>query len=225
LALRGSRKWTVVAVSTIISGLVLYYAVEVAVARIKTTAVVQGVLQSDIIDLHLDDLSRRQIDILLRVEDPNFYSHRGVDLRTPGAGLTTITQALAKNLYFREFRPGIRKIKQTLVARFALHPLVSKDDQLVLFINMHNFCYETRGFSNAARFYYDKDFHSLDEREYIGLVAMFVGCGTFNPIRNPDEHNERVQRIQALISGEYVPIRMRDIYYGDDRHAFKMNYD
>jgi membrane carboxypeptidase/penicillin-binding protein len=147
-----------------------------------------------------------------------------VDLRTPGAGLTTITQSLVKKLYFREFKPGIRKVKQTLIARHALDPLVPKDDQLLMFINMHDFCYETRGLASAARFYYGKEFLALTEKEYIGLVAMFVGCGTFNPVRNPEEHRERVARIQRVLAGEYVPKGMRDIYYGDDRHAFKMNY-
>ena len=93
-----------------------------------------------------------------------------------------------------------------------------------MFINMHDFCYEAKGFASAARFYYGKEFHALTEKEYIGLVAMFVGCGTFNPVRNPEEHRERVARIQRVLAGEYVPTRMRDIYYGDDRHALKMNY-
>jgi len=204
-------------------GFILYYTAEVVVARIKTPQLVYEILQSDTIELQLNDLTARQIEILLKVEDPNFYYHHGVDLRTPGAGLTTITQALVKKLYFREFKPGIRKIKQTLIARFVLDKLIPKDDQLLMFINMHDFCYETRGLALAARFYYGKEFHTLDEKEYIGLVAMFVGCGTFNPIRNPDEHSERVARIQAVLTGEYVPKNMPDIYYGDDRHAFKMN--
>ena len=205
-------------------GCVLYYGIEVVVARIKTPQIVREILQSDVIVLRLSDLSPRQIEILLTVEDPQFYHHKGVDLRTPGAGLTTITQGLAKKLYFREFKPGIRKIKQTLIARYALNPLVPKDDQLLMFINMHDFCYEARGLASAARFYYGKEFHALTEKEYIGLVAMFVGCGTFNPFRNPEEHRERVARIQRVLAGEYVPKSMRDIYYGDDRNAFKMNY-
>jgi len=37
--------------------------------------------------------------------------------------------------YFEHFRQGLPKIRQTLIARFALDPLVSKEDQLLLFVN------------------------------------------------------------------------------------------
>jgi hypothetical protein len=40
--------------------------------------------------------------------------------------MTTITQSLVKGLYFRHFRPGIRKIRQSLIARFALDGHMSK---------------------------------------------------------------------------------------------------
>ena len=46
--------------------------------------------------LPLSAMSAWQKDALLRVEDPSFYEHHGVDLHTPGQGLTTITQALVK---------------------------------------------------------------------------------------------------------------------------------
>ena len=219
------RRWGAIAAAFLCAGLILYYSAEIIIARIRTPQIVEQIFQSGALELQLSDLTARQIEILLKVEDPNFYNHRGVDFRTPGAGLTTITQGLVKKLYFDEFRPGFRKIKQTLLARFALDPLVSKDEQLLMFINIHDFCYETKGLANAARYYYMKELQTLDEQEYIGLVAMFAGCGTFNSIRNPDEHAERVGRIQRMLSGEYTPERMADIYYGDDRNAFRMNYD
>jgi membrane carboxypeptidase/penicillin-binding protein len=221
---RVKRGWGIVAAASLFVLVPLYYTAEIIVARVRTPQIVQSFLQSDLIELQLKDLTPRQIEILLKVEDPNFYNHRGVDLRTPGAGLTTITQGLVKKLYFRDFRPGFRKIKQTLIARLALDPLVSKENQLLLFINISDFCYDTRGLGDAAHFYYGKDFQALSEHEYIALVAMFAGCATFNPIRNTDEHAERVARIKRMLSGDYIPKNMADIYYGDDRSAFRMNY-
>ena len=49
--------------------------------------------------------------MLLAVEDPGFYSHKGVDFASPGQGMTTITQALVKFLYFDSFIPGFAKIE------------------------------------------------------------------------------------------------------------------
>jgi membrane carboxypeptidase/penicillin-binding protein len=116
--------------------IIVYYAAVVLKARYNSPQIVEDILKSEAIKLQLSDLSKRQLDILLTVEDPNFFNHRGVDLKTPGAGLTTITQGLVKKLYFKEYKPGIRKIKQTLIARFALDPLVSKEDQLLMLINI-----------------------------------------------------------------------------------------
>jgi len=202
--------------------LCIYYFTTIVIARRHTPHIVQEIIQSDAIVLQLSDVSDRQLHILLTVEDPNFYNHRGVDLRTPGAGLTTITQGLVKKLYFKEFKPGIRKIKQTLIARFALDPLVSKDDQLTLFINIFDFCFGAKGFGEAAQYYYGKSFHELSEDEYISLVAMCVGCGSYNPIYNAEVNAERVSRIKKVLSGEYIPEKMKDIYYGDENDAFKM---
>lgn len=195
--------------------LLMYYSIEVARARKATHGEISRALGSEIMRLALEDLSDRQIDILLAVEDPKFYSHRGVDFRTPGAGMTTITQGLVKIHYFRPFKPGIRKIKQTLIARFALDPLVSKDDQLRLFINEIYLGSiedeEIRGFETAARVYYAKPFSELSEDEYIGLVAMIVAPNTYHPVRNPDMHGERVRRIKRLISGEGRPDGWMDV--------------
>lgn len=168
--------------------------------------------------LKLHDLTQRQIDILLAVQDPSFESHHGIDLFTPGAGLTTITQAIAKKLFFVDFRPGIGKIKQTLIAVFALDSFLSKNDQLNLFINVmylggHN-GKPVIGFKKAAQTYFNKDFKLLTENEYISLVAMLVAPNTFHVLRRPKRNSQRALRIKKLVSGEYKPQGLMDQYYG-----------
>ena len=83
-----------------------------------------------------NDLSDWQKSSLLKVEDPNFFSHNGIDYDTKGAGLTTITQAVVKKLYFIHFTPGFKKIEQSLIARYAVHPAVPKEVQLTAFLNV-----------------------------------------------------------------------------------------
>ena len=110
--------------------------------------------------LDLDDMSKRQLDILLKVQDPSFFSHNGVDFKTPGAGITTLTEALSKKLLFKQFRPGIAKIKLALISFCALDPIISKRDQLRLFINMVYLGNigekQVYGFHEAAQAYYEK---------------------------------------------------------------------
>ena len=159
-------------------------------------------------------LSRRQIEILLKVEDPQFFQHRGVDFSTPGAGNTTITQSLVKLLYFDKFSPGIAKLKQTLIAAYALNPLMPKDAQLRLFINTAYLGPDVHGFEQAANAYFGKPFKQLGEDEFLAIVAMLIAPETFHVRNYPERNGERVRRIKQLASGEYVPRGVFDVFYG-----------
>jgi membrane peptidoglycan carboxypeptidase len=137
-----------------------------------------------------------------------------VDFSTPGAGITTITQGLVKHLYFDQFRPGIAKIKQTLIAIYVLNPLMSKEDQLRFFINTVYLGRGINGFEQAAKVYFHKSFAQLTDDEYISIVAMIIAPETFNIEKFPARNRERVERIKRLVSGEYKPRGLFDLYYG-----------
>ena len=191
-----------------------YYAGEVHAARRYTRETLLPRLAATSYPLALAELSSRQREILLKVEDPAFYTHGGVDLTTPGAGLTTISQGLVKILYFEKFEPGIAKIRQTLIAAFALDPLLGKDEQLRLFINLVGLGEGTRGFAEGARHYFAKNFGELDEDQYLALVAMIIAPQNFSLSRHPQRNQERVARIKRLIAGDYQPQGLCDQYYG-----------
>ncbi len=150
--------------------------------------------------LSLAALTPERKDILLRVEDPAFYEHKGVDFFSPGQGMTTITQALVKFLYFDTFTPGFAKIEQSLIAHFVLDRRLNKDSQLTLFLNQAYFGdqngREIRGFAEAAESYFAKPFAALDQDEYIGLVAMLIGPNDVNPA-NKQRYGERVRRYKS----------------------------
>jgi membrane peptidoglycan carboxypeptidase len=165
------------------------------------------------------DLSKRQIEILIKVQDPGFYDHNGVDLSTPGAGLTTITQAIVKKLYFENFKPGIAKIKQSLIARFVVNELIPKDDQLTLFINTMYFGDVNGepiiGLESAANAYFQKPLNKVTEDQYISLIAMLVAPKTFHIFDHPEWNRDRTNRIKALIAGKYKPNGLMDQFYGE----------
>jgi membrane carboxypeptidase/penicillin-binding protein len=193
--------------------IVAYYCVEVLIARAVTRKTVDDLYASGKIETSAETLSQRQQDILLAVEDPNFYGHHGVDFSTPGAGWTTITQGLAKQLYFADFHSGIMKIKQTLCAWLALDPLVSKQTQLELYINMMCFGNGVYGIGDAAQYYYNKTVPELTEREFISLIACLIDPTELNAKEHPAENALRVIRIEKLLSGEYEPQGVFDITY------------
>ncbi|MDX1503734.1 MAG: transglycosylase domain-containing protein [Thermoanaerobaculia bacterium] len=162
------------------------------------------------------DLTRSQRSALLAVEDPRFFEHRGIDVATPGAGLTTITQGLVKRLAFDDFRPGpVAKLRQSLIAR-ALDRRLSKEDQLTLFVNQAavGSCDGVwlEGLPAAAEVCYGRALEWLEEEEYLTLVARLVAPGRLSDPAHADELAERVRRIQRLLRGECEPRGLMDLW-------------
>jgi membrane peptidoglycan carboxypeptidase len=200
----------------------VYYVREVQLARRDTPALVAAAWKRYGSAVSPANLSDQRLSVLLAVEDPTFPWHRGVDLTTPGAGMTTITQGLVKLLYFpRGFKQGIAKIRQTLIAEYALDPLVSKEDQIGLFLNG---CYmgseqgkSVYGYANAARAYFGKGLSALADDEFESLVAMHIEPDALKP--GTAANLERVRRIQSYLSGRYTPVDLLDVGYGGNRHG------
>lgn len=198
-----------------------YETVAVLKARQVTPEIFERIL-AEKNAVKFSDVPARRVEQLLVVEDPAFYQHKGVDLSTPGAGLTTITQAIVKYLHFDDFRPGFMKIEQTLIAWLAVDPLISKDEQLTVFINTaylgHVDGADVRGFPSAAKVYFGKAFDELTDDEYLSLVAMLVAPNGFSIKYHPDKNRKRVELIKRVLSGEYRPKANRDIYYGQSAY-------
>jgi hypothetical protein len=191
-------------------------------ARARTPALVREALASPSIQLQAKELLPWQRRALLAVEDPGFYSHHGVDLRTPGGGITTLSQSVVKGLYFERFQPGLAKIPQTLIARFAFDPLVAKEDQITLFVNQvylgSHGGKPVVGFAAAARAYFGKAVPELTEDEFLALVAMPIRPTEFHLLDYPERNANRVAAIKRLLSGAYRPRGLMDLYYGGETY-------
>jgi monofunctional biosynthetic peptidoglycan transglycosylase len=146
------------------------------------------------------DLSPERVDILVKVQDPQFWSHRGVDWSAPLA--TTVTQSVVKKLYFEKFEPGVAKIKQTLIAYFAVGPLASKNAQLAAFIDVNDFE------ALSAR-WFGKPLAALDEGEYLALVAT---NNTPKIAPGTPENAARVARIRKYLAGRCERRGLADVW-------------
>ncbi len=207
---------TVCTFMLIASGGAMYYWNEIRVARAHTVTVVQQAFQKHGRRVTLKDFAPHQLEILLKIEDPMFRTHRGVDLATYGAGMTTITQGLVKLLYFPGgFRQGIAKIRQTVIAEYALDDLVSKDEQLELYFNIVYLGREAgkpiHGLAAAAETYFGKPFQDLTNDEFIALIGMTISPNTLKPGTARSE--ARVARIKKFLAGEIAPASVLDFEY------------
>ena len=210
-------KITLLTFGLFLAAILVYYFVAVMIARANTPEIVSEALSPTKIQLELDDLTTDQLDALIKIQDPNFYNHNGFDFTTPGAGITSLSQGLVKIFYFENFKPGIKKLKQTLIARFAFDAMTPKDTILKIFVN-HAYMGQKDGkplygFENASNYYFNKKFRELDEDEYLALISMIRAPFTFHYLNKREENDLRVRRIKKYLAGEYIPEDNSDWLY------------
>lgn len=193
-----------VAAAVILAGTAFWAAAVVARARRATPELVASELAVPGKGPTPEELAAWQLEALLAVQDPGFYRHPGWDFA--GGTMTTISQALVKRLYFDRFRPGFAKIEQSLIARFALDPLVSKRDQLALFLaTVYLGSPEgvaVNGLAAGAETYHGKPFAELSRAEFLSLLATLDHPNRLDRRRQPQANTRRVEQIERLLAGE-----------------------
>ena len=148
--------------------------------------------------LTLEQIPARQLELIIRQEDANFYTHPGFDIkgireawrtnRRAGRivyGGSTITQQLAKNLYLRFTRIYPRKAVELLIA-LALERRLGKSRILELYVNIIYYGFGIYGIANAARFYFDKPVGDLSLNQMIMLAIIPSVATAGNPIQHPE---------------------------------------
>jgi hypothetical protein len=188
------RFWRVLAVGAgaLVAGTIAYEALSVALARADTARLFAPYeIVTDNGASPPAELSSERIDTLLKVQDPDFWTRGdGVDWSAPLA--TTVAQSVVKKLYFENFEPGFAKIRQTLIAQFAVGPLASKYAQLAAFI-------EVNGFESSARQWFGKPLVELNDDEFLALVATNNNPRDYAP--GTPANAERVRRIEKYLAG------------------------
>ncbi len=158
-------------------------------------------------------LNQERLEILVKIQDPTFYAHSGIEWPSP-LTTTTITQSLVKKLFFKTFTKGFKKIEQTLIARFVVTPNISKETQLVAFMSTAYFGeYEGKslfGFDQGAHFWFNKSLSELSDNEYLALIAMLPAPNIFKP--NTAASRERLRRIKLVLDGKCIHEQVSQIY-------------
>ncbi|MEO7392414.1 MAG: transglycosylase domain-containing protein [Ramlibacter sp.] len=158
----------------------------------------------------LADISPHVLKALIATEDHRFFEHHGMDLRrTFSAALhtvrgdlqggSTLTQQLARNLYPDEVGRSAtltRKVKEAITA-LKIEAVYSKNEILETYLNTVPFLYNAYGIEMAARTYFDKSAHDLDELESATLIGMLKGTSYYNPVLNPERSMQRRNTVLA----------------------------
>lgn len=155
----------------------------------------------------LSRMPSRMIDAVLAVEDRRFFSHAGIDpiaiARALWANLTrggvvqggsTITQQLAKNLFYSPQRTIGRKLKES-VAAVVLEMKYRKEDILESYLNEiylgHAGSVAIYGVGEAAHRYFGKSLDELDIDEVALIAGLIKGPNTYAPTKNLEQATHR----------------------------------
>lgn len=169
----------------------------------------------------LDRVSPHFIRAVLATEDHRFRAHHGVDkLRTlkalwitlfqPGKvqGASTITQQLAKNLFFSFERSYRRKFHELLVS-LQIESRYDKNEILQAYLNQIPFGVGAHGIENAAQTFLGKSASDLNLAESALLAGLPKSPTRYNPYRHFDLAKSRqrivLQRmvaVKAISTGE-----------------------
>lgn len=152
-------------------------------------------------------ISKNLIHAVLSAEDPNFFGHEGIDwdavresIETNiekgryARGGSTITQQLAKNLFFTTHKSLIRKVREAIVVSWMEGDLPKKRI-IEIYLNVIEWGDGVYGCEAAARRYYGTSCASLDVDQAAGLAAMIPSPRRINPRINSGLHARATRKV------------------------------
>lgn len=154
---------------------------------------------------------------VISVEDHRFYKHNGIDLiaifrafihdikvRRFDEGGSTITQQLAKNIYFTQEKKIERKIAEVFMA-FKLEKELTKDEIFELYLNTSYFGDGYYTVKEASVGYFNKEPKDMTDYEAIMLAGIPNAPSLYSPTKNLDLAKQRQKQvINKMVEYNYL---------------------
>ena len=159
----------------------------------------------------LDEISSDFTDAIVAIEDRRFYEHGAVDfialaratfinLREKQVlqGGSTLTQQVAKNIYFSNDQNFVRKVAELFVA-YNLEKVYTKDEILELYVNVVYYGDGNYGIKEASENYFGKLPSELSYDEATLLAGLPQAPSAYALSTNYERAKQRqVEVIEAL---------------------------
>lgn len=169
-----------------------------------------GIVKSETVSEHLRNA-------VVATEDKRFYRHFGISprgmagaIRTnlregrsalSGHGGSTITQQVAKRVYFSELPSFERKIKEVPMS-FAMELKYSKDEILEIYLNRAYLGAGSYGFEAASKRYFGKSASEVDPAEAAMLAGLLKAPSRYAPTRDLEVSQKRADLILGLMEDQ-----------------------
>ena len=164
-----------------------------------------------------EDLPEFYVDAVLAAEDHRFYDHGALDYIGLARAIWTnikrgelkeggssITQQVAKNVYFTQEKTALRKIAEIFMA-FEIERNCDKDTIFEIYVNTSYFGSGYYGIKQAANGYYDKEPIDMNEYECSMMAGVPNAPSIYAPTKNPDLASQRQRQVlEKLVKYEYI---------------------
>ena len=164
-----------------------------------------------------EELPDTYVQAVIAAEDHRFYQHSGIDVIAIGRALwndlkamsfveggSTITQQLAKNLYFTQEKELTRKVAEMFMA-FHLEANYTKEEIFELYVNSIYFgsgCYDV---ASASQTYFGVSPSQMTDDQCTLLAGVPNAPSVYDPTVNPDLSQQRQRQVVSLmVKYEYL---------------------
>ena len=168
----------------------------------------------------LEELPQIYKNAVISVEDHRFYTHRGIDMIAIFRafindikamdfveGGSTITQQLAKNMYFTQEKKITRKIAEIFMA-FEIERNYQKEDILELYLNTSYFGDGYYTVKEACKGYFQKELNQMTDSEAILLAGIPNAPSVYAPTKHPELAKQRQKQVvEKMVKYKYLTRR------------------
>lgn len=199
----------------------------------------------------LRDIPLHMQHALLSAEDQRFYSHFGIDViglaRAIAVNISsghvvqggsTLTQQLAKNLFFSSQRSIVRKVLEAMAA-IVLEIKLSKQQIIEMYLNEiyfgQNGPLAVHGVAETSRTFFDKDIKQISIGEAALMAGLIRAPNVYSPRKHPKRAIERRNQVLAqMLEQGYIkqdqyelarrtPIKIKGVKSKPQNKAFFVN--
>lgn len=181
-------------------------------------------IQSEENFVSYDSLPKDLINATVAVEDHRFWDHGAIDpigiaraitsnIKAKNAveGGSTITQQVAKNLYFMEETDGFSRKSAELIMSYHLEKNYSKEEIFELYVNTIYYGNGYYGIYDAAMGYFNKEPKDLNISECTLLAGVPNAPSVYAPTANMDLCISRQKKvIQDMVKHGYITQEQAD---------------
>jgi len=197
------------------------------------------------------DIPKVYIKAVIASEDKNFFKHHGFDLRAiirafivdikarkAIQGGSTITQQTAKNIFKREKKTYLIKLKE-LIQALLIEKRYSKEEILEIYINQFFVTGFGKGLGVASEYFFNKEPKDLNLVEAAFIAGMIKGPNKYNPFIGKTEGEkkeaarlamdrkdyvlEQMKLLKLITEEEYINARNQEIPFKEGKVTYGLN--